>query len=227
MDRHGGNGGPMPLHRHGGMRRTPPCHVPLQWRAAQPGLDVGSVRFAGAGARVTVQRRAAAHRLPSGDVATGREADAERPRAAVGPRTTCPDEAAFVVNAGMFDGSGPWGWLVLDGAERQRPGIGPLSSAVVVDTSGAVRIVAAPGIAAARASGTAHWAVQSYPTALVNGVRSDSTARGWHRRGSRASRHAACHRDTAGRAHAHRADAVRRARRRLSASFHSDRRCRR
>jgi hypothetical protein len=57
------------------------------------------------------------------------------------------------VNAGQFDGGTPWGWVVSDGREVQAPGIGPLSMAVAVDRSGAVHLVAADGIAGARARG--------------------------------------------------------------------------
>lgn len=141
----------------------------VAWRTAQPGLEVGTVRFAGAGrmsrfnvALVRLDPRQVALRLgrrmsPSGRTLPWTVGD-------IG------DDVAFAANAGMFDSSGPWGWLVLDGVERQSPGVGPLSSALVVDTAGSVRIVAAPGIAAARAGGDTRWAVQSYPTALVDGV---------------------------------------------------------
>lgn len=141
----------------------------VAWRAAQPGLDVGTVRFAGAGllsrfnvVLVRVDPRAMTLQLGRRLTSGGRTL----------PWSVGHADAAmaFAVNAGMFDSSGPWGWLVVDGVERQPPGVGPLSSAVVVDTAGVVRIVAAPGIAAARASGSTRWAVQSYPTALVAGV---------------------------------------------------------
>lgn len=77
-----------------------------------------------------------------------------------------PEDAVLAANAGMFDIAGPWGWIVLDGTERQAPGIGPLSSALVVDTAGYARIVGADSIAALRRTRDVRWAVQSYPTAL-------------------------------------------------------------
>lgn len=140
----------------------------VDWRTAQQGLEVGTVRFAGASVASRfnvvllrldpqqVRLQLGTNRSPGGRTLPWRV-------------DHLPDAAAFAVNAGMFDSSGPWGWLVLDGAERQPPGVGPLSSAVVVDTAGAVRIVAAPHIAATRARGTTRWAVQSYPTALAGG----------------------------------------------------------
>ncbi|MBA3891429.1 MAG: phosphodiester glycosidase family protein [Gemmatimonadaceae bacterium] len=141
----------------------------VAWRTAQPGLEVGVARFAGANRlsrfNVALLRfdpaqlslRLGMKRSPSGRTLPWGLADISA-------------DAAFALNAGMFDSVGPWGWLVLDGAERQAPGVGPLSSAVVVDSAGVVRIVAAPGIAATRASRVARWAVQSYPTALAGGV---------------------------------------------------------
>jgi exopolysaccharide biosynthesis protein len=74
-----------------------------------------------------------------------------------------PDSAVFAINAGQFT-AGPWGWLVQDGVERQRPGTGPLAPAVVVDTTGAVRLVPPDSLAAVRAS--TRLAFQSYPTLL-------------------------------------------------------------
>jgi len=74
-----------------------------------------------------------------------------------------PDDAIFAVNAGQFTDQ-PWGWLVDDGRERQRPGTGPLAPGVVVDSSGAVRLVPPDSIGALR--GGTRLAFQSYPTLL-------------------------------------------------------------
>ncbi|MBK5188930.1 MAG: hypothetical protein JJD97_11855 [Gemmatimonadaceae bacterium] len=60
------------------------------------------------------------------------------------------DSALVAVNAGQFGRMLPWGWLVNDGRELGAPGSGPLSMAVVFDSSGAVRFVPADSIAAAR-----------------------------------------------------------------------------
>jgi exopolysaccharide biosynthesis protein len=70
------------------------------------------------------------------------------------------------MNTGYFDGGLPWGWLVLDGAERRPPGRGPLSSAVVFDRSGDVRLVPWTHIALERHRAGVAWAFQSYPTLL-------------------------------------------------------------
>ncbi len=77
-----------------------------------------------------------------------------------------PARAALAINAGQFAGGTPWGWLVLRGREVQPPGLGPLSSALVVDRSGRVSLVDADSIPAVRARGEAVEAFQSYPTVL-------------------------------------------------------------
>src|SRR5512138_1613743 len=49
--------------------------------------------------------------------------------------------AVLAFDAGQFRASLPWGWVVAGGSELLRPQYGPLAGAVVVDSSGAVRIV--------------------------------------------------------------------------------------
>ena len=92
-----------------------------------------------------------------------------------------PPRALLAVNAGQFLETLPWGWVVLDGRQFLPPGVGPLSSAVVADTSGVVRWLhgtsavdsAAGGLRTARqrTGGDARgvWAFQSYPTLLRGG----------------------------------------------------------
>lgn len=92
-----------------------------------------------------------------------------------------PPHALLAVNAGQFLETLPWGWVVLDGRQFLPPGVGPLSSAVVADTSGVMRWLhgttavdsAANALRAAsqRASVDARgvWAFQSYPTLLRGG----------------------------------------------------------
>jgi hypothetical protein len=134
----------------------------VRWRAAAPGLDWGELSLSGDGeafrVRVIVARldpRVLEFRLvkpADGPVYAGRWDIGEAPASAV-----------FAVNAGQFTGR-PWGWLIQDGVERQPRGFGPLAPAVVVDTSGALRLVPPDSLAAARS--TAQLAFQSYPTVL-------------------------------------------------------------
>ncbi|MGH7514274.1 MAG: phosphodiester glycosidase family protein [Gemmatimonadales bacterium] len=79
-------------------------------------------------------------------------------------------DAALALDAGQFRGSLPWGWVVTDGREILSPQYAPLAGAVVVDSSGGVRVVPPDGVAAERARGGAREAFQSYPMLLRDGV---------------------------------------------------------
>ena len=86
-----------------------------------------------------------------------------------GPWTVerAPATAALAVNAGQFASGGePWGWVVHERREIRPPGYGPLAPAVVVDSTGALRLVPFDSIAAVRRSGVAVEAFQSYPAIL-------------------------------------------------------------
>jgi len=77
-----------------------------------------------------------------------------------------PREAVLALNAGQFVGSLPWGWVVLRGREFLAPGRGPLSTAVVIDSSGVLRWVSADSIPAIRHAPDIAAAFQSFPTLL-------------------------------------------------------------
>jgi hypothetical protein len=79
-------------------------------------------------------------------------------------------DAALALDAGQFRGSLPWGWVVTGGREVLAPQYAPLAGAVVVDRSGAVRVVPPDGVPAERARGAAREAFQSYPMLLQDGV---------------------------------------------------------
>lgn len=137
----------------------------VQWSSARPGIDIGVVRFSGAGeawrfAVVLLRIDSSRHAL---SLHVKRSADG---RALPWSADELPEGASFGINAGMFDALGPWGWLVLDGVERQPPGTGALAGALVVAVDGGPRIVPADSIGHVRAAGV-RWAVQSYPVALV------------------------------------------------------------
>jgi hypothetical protein len=78
--------------------------------------------------------------------------------------------AVLALDAGQFRGSLPWGWVVSRGKEVLAPQYAPLAGAVVVDTSGSVRIVAPDSVAVERERGNALEAFQSYPMLLTGGA---------------------------------------------------------
>ena len=76
----------------------------------------------------------------------------------------------MAMDAGQFRGRLPWGWVVSGGREVLPPQYAPLGGAVVVDASGALRIVAPDDVPRERALSTAHEAFQSYPMLLMDGA---------------------------------------------------------
>jgi exopolysaccharide biosynthesis protein len=77
---------------------------------------------------------------------------------------------ALALDAGQFRHSTPWGWVVSQGRELLAPEYAPLAGGVVVESSGAVRVVAPDSVAVERRRGTAREAFQSYPMLLQDGV---------------------------------------------------------
>jgi hypothetical protein len=138
----------------------------VRWRASAPGVERATLALSGSGEAwrtdlvlVRVDPRRAALRLHA-----QRDADG---RVRAWRVDDAPAGAAVAFNAGQFDGGGPWGWVVHEGAEWRRPGRGPLAPAVVVDTAGRVRLVPADSLDAVRAGGAVREAFQSYPALLL------------------------------------------------------------
>ena len=138
----------------------------VSWRSGSAGVEWGELQLRGASeawrTRVVVVRidpRRVALSLETafdGDVSwTVRDAD--------------PD-VAIAFNAGQFRGSLPWGWVVHAGRELLAPRYAPLAGAVVVDSSGAVRVVPPEAVEAEHGRGSAREAFQSYPMLLRDGT---------------------------------------------------------
>jgi hypothetical protein len=78
-----------------------------------------------------------------------------------------PDAAVLAVNAGQFEATMPWGWVVLDGRHWLRPQTGPLSAALMQDSSGALHWISGGDVFRVAAESHAAWAFQSYPAVLL------------------------------------------------------------
>ena len=78
-----------------------------------------------------------------------------------------PARAVLAVNAGQFEATMPWGWVVLDGRRWLPPQHGPLSAALVQDSSGALRWVRGEDVQRVAIDPGARWAFQSYPAVLA------------------------------------------------------------
>jgi len=137
----------------------------LRWRAASPGIAWGDAELSAPGegwrtrlivVRIDPSRTRFALQLGQGvNFAPSWTVD------------SAGDSTLVAVNAGQFNRMLPWGWLVQDGRELSPPGVGPLSTAVVFDSSGAVRFVPARSLAAVRVAGGIANGFQSYPTLLT------------------------------------------------------------
>jgi hypothetical protein len=137
----------------------------IRWRAASPGIEWGDAELSARGegwrtklvvVRIDPARHRFALQLGQGmSFAPNWSVD------------SAGDSALVAVNAGQFGRMLPWGWLVTAGRELAPPGFGPLSMAVIFDSSGAVRFAHADSIASERARGHVANAFQSYPTLLT------------------------------------------------------------
>lgn len=144
----------------------PTVAAAVEWRPAGPGVEWGELRLAGDGEAWrlrTVLVRMDPRHLRLALVSAARAGG----RRGAWTVDSVPAQAVLGVNAGQFSGGTPWGWVVRDGREVQPPGHGPLSTAVVVDTAGRVRLVEPGELPAVRAAGGVAHAFQSYPSVLV------------------------------------------------------------
>ena len=135
----------------------------LRWQRLAEGLEWASLRLACGGpvwrARLIVARLDP--RLLELSLELDLAGENGRPAWTI---DRAPGDALLAVNAGQFASTMPWGWLVIDRAQRLRPGYGPLSSAIGIDAGGHVRW--SHGDSLARWSGVV-TGFQSYPTLLA------------------------------------------------------------
>jgi hypothetical protein len=145
----------------------------VAWRAGTAGIEYGELQLSGAGE--AWRTRVVVARLDPRRVTLSLEAAfTEDALWTVGDAGS---SAALAVNAGQFRGRLPWGWVVTDRRQLISPGQGPLAGAVVVDRSGAVRIVPPGAVAAEQRRGEAREAFQSYPMLLENGAPPEALVR--------------------------------------------------
>ena len=138
----------------------------VRWRSARPGVEWGELQLRGASE--AWRTRVVVARIDSRRLALSLET-----AFAAGRDWAVRDAGggvAVALGAGQFRGPLPWGWVVHRGRELLAPGSGPLAGAVVVDSSGAVRLVPPDGVPAERARGSAREAFQSYPMLLQDGA---------------------------------------------------------
>jgi uncharacterized protein YigE (DUF2233 family) len=138
----------------------------IAWRAGEGGLEWGEIVLRG-GQEAWRTRLVVARLDPRRielSLAPAFVQDRRWTVAEAGP------DAALALDAGQFRGSLPWGWVVSGGRELLKPQYAPLAGAVVLDSSGAVRIFPPGEVAAAHARGGVREAFQSYPMLLEDGL---------------------------------------------------------
>ena len=141
----------------------------LAWRRVADGVELSSARLSGswpAWRTRLIVARLDPRRL-SFSLVMSLSGHEDRPAWTI---DDAPPEALLAVNAGQFLRTMPWGWLVMEGHERLRPGTGPLAGALAFDAAGGVRWIAGDSLARgapATAPGI-ETAFQSYPTLLAD-----------------------------------------------------------
>jgi hypothetical protein len=143
-----------------------PLAARIEWRSGTDGVEWGELQLRGASE--AWRTRLVVVRVDPRRVDLSLDAAFTRNR----PWTVgdAGDDAALAFDAGQFRGSLPWGWVVTRGRQILPPQFAPLAGAVVVDSSGQVRVVAPDDVAAERERGIAREAFQSYPMLLEDGV---------------------------------------------------------
>jgi hypothetical protein len=136
----------------------------VAWRHVRPGVDVGRLRLSGAGEawRVGVVLVRVDPAQVRWELAWGMGAGDRK----IWTIDSAPGDAILALNAGMFNGSAPFGWAMLDGTERGIIGSGVLAPAFVIDTAGHSDLVPADRLQARRAQRDVRLAFQSYPELL-------------------------------------------------------------
>ena len=136
----------------------------VTWTRAAPGLEVGRLRLSGPGEAwrvgvvlVRIDPARVEWALHWGMVAEDRKA---------WTIDSAPASAILAMNAGMFNSGAPFGWTVIDGAERGTIGSGAIAPGFVEDSAGGLALVPAESLQARRAKRGVRAAFQSYPELL-------------------------------------------------------------
>lgn len=148
----------------------------LRWKRGQPGITYAEIPLRGDGE--AWRTRAIVVRIDPRTVrfvldtafTSQRDVNGYVSRTARWRIDRAPDQAILAVNAGQFDatllGTLPWGWVVMRGREWRAPGVGPLSTAVIFDSSGAVRLASPAQLDSRERLRGVQAAFQSFPTLL-------------------------------------------------------------
>jgi hypothetical protein len=146
-------------------RADPVLSAAVKWKEARRGVDHAELRLAGTGEawRIRLVMLRIDPRVVRTELVRMTREYGTLPAWSI---DSIPPRAIAGFNAGQFESAVPWGWIVRNGIEEQSPGFGPLSSAMVVDSSGNIQLVPFEAIPSLR--GRVVTAFQSYPSLLVD-----------------------------------------------------------
>lgn len=140
----------------------------MEWRTAGAGVEWGEARLSGPGEARRIRLIVA--RIDPGAVRFRLDiAYRDRGRRPGWSLERAPRNAIVAVNAGQFPRTIPWGWVLLNGRQQQRPGVGPLSVGVAFDSSGSLHWIAPDSLGSADRGRRLAFGFQSYPRLLAEG----------------------------------------------------------
>ena len=146
--------------------RSAPLAAAVTWRAGASGIVWSDVQLKGSGE--AWRTRLIVARVDPARVRLALDTAFTAQREAAWTLARVPKHAVLAVNAGQFEATMPWGWVVLHGRRWLPPQHGPLSAALVQDSSGTLRWVRGPDVQSASLEQGVRWAFQSYPAVLAN-----------------------------------------------------------
>jgi uncharacterized protein YigE (DUF2233 family) len=145
--------------------RSAPLTELMSWKKGASGVEWGELQLKGSGE--AWRTRLVVARVDPSRVRLALDTAFSPRREAAWTLSRAPSRAVLAINAGQFQATMPWGWVALDGRRWLAPQHGPLSAALVQDSSGALRWVRGEDVTRIASERGVSWAFQSYPAVLA------------------------------------------------------------
>jgi uncharacterized protein YigE (DUF2233 family) len=140
----------------------------MEWRPAGPGVEWSDLRLSGPGEAHRIRLIVA--KIDPGQVRFRLDvAYRDHGRRPGWSLERASGRALVAINAGQFPRTTPWGWVVLDGRQRQPPGSGPLSVGVGFDSAGSLHWISPDSLSLFERGKGLAFGFQSYPRLLASG----------------------------------------------------------
>lgn len=144
--------------------RTPLASA-IPWQRGASGIRWGELRLRGTGE--AWRTRLIVATLDPSRVRIALDTAFTAKREAAWTLAKAPSNAVLAINAGQFAATMPWGWVTLEGRRWLPPQNGPLSAALLQDSTGALRWVNGADVARVAIEAKVGWAFQSYPAVMA------------------------------------------------------------